>query len=134
MSSIIPNAQSLTEIISLPKESVIYFHIKNCRFCSTVGPVFETIASVRAATFEGVTLGRFNMTEHRETVEKLGVKDEITEKLRVKTFPTIVIYQAGGELSRIVGSHSQAEFEEWLMKSLRNRYVNHSSQEQVDDT
>ncbi len=78
---------------------IVYFWSDLCGPCHVVGPQVEEIAESKS-----ISLGKVN-TEDEE---------EIAESFSVRSLPTIILFEEGKEIDRIVGYVSKKDIEKKL--------------------
>lgn len=93
----------LKERLANKEDVTVYFYSPKCDYCVETTPVVSPVAKDL-----NIDLVQFNLLEFQEGFQEFAV--EFT--------PTIIHYKNGKEHERIVGAHTEEEFEDWF-----NEYV-----------
>ncbi|MBE7116702.1 MULTISPECIES: thioredoxin family protein [Bacillus] len=100
------NTKQLQEDITNKKDKIIYFYQTNCSYCSKVSPVLIPMASEM-----DINLQTLNLEKHQN-----GWND-----FKIEGTPTIIHYQNGKEIDRLVGDNKSEVFKEWLEKTKNSK-------------
>lgn len=92
-----------SEVLDSAVPVVVDFWAPWCSPCRMLGPTIEKIAG----EFQGkVKVGKLNTDENQET----------PGNLRISAIPTVLVFQNGKEVDRLVGVNSEAKFKSSLEK------------------
>lgn len=93
----------LEEAVESGEPTTIYFYSPSCVHCQRTTPVVKPMAENY-----GIDLKQLNLLEFPDQWQKYNIKNT----------PTIVHYENGEEVARIVGEHQQPAFEEFFEKEV----------------
>jgi thioredoxin 1 len=86
-----------SEVLSSPIPVVVDFWAPWCGPCRMLAPTIEKLAG----EYQGkVKIGKLNTDENQET----------PGSLRISAIPTVLIFQGGKEVERLVGVNSESKF------------------------
>lgn len=92
-----------SEVLDSAVHVVVDFWAPWCAPCRMLGPTIEKLAT----EFQGkVKIGKLNTDENQET----------PGNLRISAIPTVLVFQNGKEVDRLVGVNSEAKFKASLEK------------------
>jgi thioredoxin 1 len=92
-----------SEVLDSPIPVVVDFWAPWCGPCRTLGPTIEKIAN----EYDGkVKVGKMNTDENMET----------PGSLRITAIPTVLVFQQGREVDRLVGVNPETKFKAALEK------------------
>src|SRR5579871_6664699 len=92
-----------SEVLDSPIPVVVDFWAPWCGPCRTLGPTIEKIAN----EYDGrVKVGKMNTDENMET----------PGSLRITAIPTVLVFQQGREVDRLVGVNPETKFKAALDK------------------
>ena len=92
-----------SEVLGSPVPVVVDFWAPWCGPCRMLAPTIEKLAG----EFQGrVKIGKMNTDENQET----------PGGLRISAIPTVLIFQGGKEVDRLVGVNSESKFKATLDK------------------
>ena len=92
-----------SEVLDSAVPVVVDFWAPWCAPCRMLGPTIEKLAT----EFQGkVKIGKLNTDENQET----------PGSLRISAIPTVLVFQNGKEVDRLVGVNSEAKFKSSLEK------------------
>jgi len=92
-----------SEVLDSSVPVVVDFWAPWCSPCRMLGPTIEKLAG----EFQGkVKIGKLNTDENQET----------PGNLRISAIPTVLVFQNGKEVDRLVGVNSEAKFKSSLEK------------------
>lgn len=92
-----------SEVLDSAVPVVVDFWAPWCAPCRMLGPTIEKLAT----EFQGkVKIGKLNTDENQET----------PGNLRISAIPTVLVFQNGKEVDRLVGVNSEAKFKASLEK------------------
>jgi thioredoxin 1 len=92
-----------SEVLDSSIPVVVDFWAPWCNPCRMLGPTIEKLAG----EFQGkVKIGKLNTDENQET----------PGNLRISAIPTVLVFQNGKEVDRLVGVNSEAKFKSSLEK------------------
>jgi len=92
-----------SEVLDSPLPVVVDFWAPWCGPCRTLGPTIEKIAN----DYDGrVKVGKMNTDENMET----------PGSLRITAIPTVLVFQQGREVDRLVGVNPETKFKAALDK------------------
>lgn len=92
-----------SEVLDSSIPVVVDFWAPWCSPCRMLGPTIEKLAG----DFQGkVKIGKLNTDENQET----------PGNLRISAIPTVLVFQNGKEVDRLVGVNSEAKFKSSLEK------------------
>jgi thioredoxin 1 len=99
----ITDANWESEVLDSPIPVVVDFWAPWCGPCRTLGPTIEKIAN----EYDGrVKVGKMNTDENMET----------PGSLRITAIPTVLVFQEGREVDRLVGVNPETKFKAALEK------------------
>lgn len=81
--------------------TVVDFYATWCPPCDRLSPVMSEIAEEYE---DQITVGKLNVDENPETVQKYGVM----------SMPTVLVFQGGKVMSNLVGYRPKQQILEWL--------------------
>lgn len=96
------NSSELEEVLKQKGLVVVDFWSPNCIFCRMLAPNFEMVAK----KFKGVKFATCNIVE----------SPDVAEKYEIMGVPTIIFFQNGKEITRVVGYKSYEELAEIVEK------------------
>ena len=92
-----------SEVLDSSIPVVVDFWAPWCAPCRMLSPTIEKLAG----EFQGkVKIGKLNTDENQETAGSL----------RISAIPTVLVFQGGKEVDRLVGVNSEAKFKSSLEK------------------
>jgi thioredoxin 1 len=92
-----------SEVLESPVPVVVDFWAPWCGPCRVLTPTIEKLAG----EFQGkVKVGKMNTDENQDT----------PGSLRISAIPTVLIFQGGKEVDRLVGVNSESKFKASLQK------------------
>ena len=95
-----------SEIINSDIPAMVDFWAAWCGPCRMVGPVVEELAK----EYEGkVKVGKLDIDQNRETATKY----------QVMSVPTVIVFQKGKEVKRLVGFPGKAGYQELIDEVLK---------------
>ncbi len=91
------------EILTFPGPSVVYFWSPGCVYCKSLGPIIDHLASVHGGSIKFAKV-------------LLESSPLVSNKLSVMGVPTILLFQKGKEVDRLVGELPREQLEERLRR------------------
>ncbi|WP_018664096.1 thioredoxin family protein [Heyndrickxia acidiproducens] len=96
--------KTLKSNLNAGKDVTVYFYSPTCPHCKRTTPIVSSVTKEM-----GIDLKQFNLYEF----------DNGWDEYAIKFTPTVVYYDNGKEVARIVGEHTKAEFESWFKKNVK---------------
>ena len=88
------------EVLKSDKKVVLDFWATWCGPCKMIAPVLEELAEER----EDIKVGKVDVDAEGELAVRFGVM----------SIPTLIFFENGSEINRVIGFHTKAELEELL--------------------
>lgn len=101
----ISGEEQLTQELAQDLPCVVEFWMEGCPACARLAPVFAELAE------ELKDRGNLVALEARSHME-------IAKRYGIRGVPTVIVFQQGNEVQRIVGAKSKEELREWLEPAL----------------
>ena len=102
----ITDASFETQVTKNEQLTIVDFYASWCGPCIMLEPILEEVSK----KYEGrVTIGKLNIEENPQTLQKMGVRN----------IPTLVFMKSGQEVDRIVGAPTAANLESVIEKHLQ---------------
>ena len=100
------NKENFDKTVNSPEKPVLVdFWASWCGPCRSIAPVMEDLAEA----YDGrVIIGKVNVDDERE----------ISEKFRIMSIPTIMLFKGGQVVEKLVGARTKDEFRKLLDKNL----------------